>query len=501
MLDISPRLAYLKGRCCRPFGNAVLEPLLPRYALTAMIVACALFMENLDGTIISTSLPAIALDLHEDPIALKLALTSYLLSLAVFIPASGWVADRFGTRIVFRAAIGVFTLGSVLCGLSHSLTGFVLARVAQGVGGAMMVPVGRLLLLRSVERHNLVRAMAYLTLPALLGPMIGPPVGGFITTYFHWRYIFWINVPIGLLGIVLVTVFIEDIREDRVPRLDITGFLLSGLGLSCLVFGLTVLGRGFLPPWQTAALMIFGAAVLAVYVVHARHVRAPILDLGLLAIPTFRVSVTGGSLFRIGIGAVPLLLPLMLQVSFGMSPLRSGLTTFVAAAGSMAMKATASPIIRMFGFRRILMVNALIGAAFIAANGLFTPAMPIALILGTLLLGGYFRSLEFTAINAIAYADIPQERLSRAVSFASVAQQLSLSIGVAIGAGVVQIMRDRHGGVLELRDFHWAFAAVGLTAAFSFWSFLGLSGDAGDALSRRKAPVAPAVADAKPGTA
>ncbi len=441
-----------------------------------MIVACALFMENLDGTVISTSLPAIALDLHEDPIALKLALTSYLLSLAVFIPASGWVADRFGTRTVFRAAIVVFTLGSILCGLSSSLTGFVLARIAQGVGGAMMVPVGRLLLLRSVERSNLVRALAYLTLPALLGPMIGPPVGGFITTYFHWRYIFWINVPIGVLGVTLVTLFIPDIREKAVPRLDVAGFLLSALGLSCFVFGLTILGRGFLPAWQTAALMAFGAAVFGLYVLHARRAAAPIIDLSLLAIPTFRVSVTGGSLFRIGVGAVPLLLPLMLQLGFGMTPLRSGLTTFVAAAGAMAMKATASPIIKLFGFRRIL--DRQRGDRRRLHRGQ-RPVLPgdadALLILGVLLVGGYFRSLEFTAINAIAYADIEQERLSRAVSFASVAQQISLSVGVAIGAGVVQVMRDEHGGALALGDFHWAFAAVGLVAACSAWSFLRLS--------------------------
>jgi EmrB/QacA subfamily drug resistance transporter len=468
-----------------------------------MIVACALFMENLDGTVISTSLPAIAADLHEDPIALKLALTSYLLSLAVFIPASGWVADRFGTRTVFRAAIVVFTLGSISCGLSHSLEGFVLARIGQGVGGAMMVPVGRLLLLRSVERHNLVRALAYLTLPALLGPMLGPPVGGFITTYFHWRYIFWINVPIGVLGVALVTAFIADIRESHVRPLDIPGFFLSAVGLSSVVFGLTILGRGFLPASQTIALIVFGMAVLAVYVVHARRTPAPIIDLSLLSITTFRVSVTGGSLFRIGIGALPLLLPLMLQISFGMSPLGSGLTTFVAAAGAMAMKATAAPILNTFGFKRVLVANAIVGGLFIAANAVFTPATPTAVILGILLVGGYFRSLEFTGINAIAYADVEQDRLSRAVSFASVAQQLSISIGVALGAGVVQILRARHGGgALELGDFHWAFVAVAVVTTLSAWSFIRLPANAGASLSRvGPARAAGAVAEAKPGAA
>ncbi len=476
---------------------------MPRYALTALIVACALLMENIDGTVISTSLPAIALDLHEDPIALKLALTSYLLALAVFIPASGWVADRFGTRTVFRAAIIVFTAGSILCGLSSSLTGFVLARVVQGIGGAMMVPVGRLLLLRTVDRRDLVRALSYLTVPALLGPMLGPPLGGFITTYFHWRYIFWINVPIGVLGITLVTLFIENIRDPEVGALDMTGFFLSGVGLASVVFGMTILGRGFIPLWQVLTLIGFGGAVLAVYVRHARRIANPIIDLSLLKVQTFRVSVSGGSLFRIGVGAVPLLLPLMLQIGFGMTPLRSGLTTFVAAVGSMAMKTTASPILTAFGFRRVLVVNCVVGAAFIAVNGLLSPATPIALLLGILLVGGYFRSLQFTGINAIAYADIDIGRMSRAVAFASVAQQLALSVGVALGAGVVQIMRERHGGALELADFHWAFLAVALVSGSSLLAFLRLPTDAGASLSGRPAQgaVAAGVGDARPGSA
>ncbi len=474
---------------------------MPRYALTALIVACALLMENLDGTVISTSLPAIARDLHEDPLALKLALTSYLLALAVFIPASGWVADRFGTRTVFRAAIVVFTTGSILCGFSSSLAGFIAARVIQGTGGAMMVPVGRLLLLRTVDRRDLVKALSFLTVPALLGPMLGPPVGGFITTYFEWRYIFWINVPIGILGFTLVSLFIDNIRNDEVGAFDLTGFLLSGFGLSSTVFGMTILGRGIVPLPAVAAMIAFGVVMLACYVRHARRAAHPILDLGLLRVPTFRVSVTGGTLFRIGIGAVPLLLPLMLQVGFGMDPLRSGLTTFVAAAGSMMMKATASPILNAFGFRRVLLVNGVIGAAFIAFNGLLTPATPVVLLMGTLLVGGYFRSLEFTGINAIAYADIDHAWMSRAVSFASVAQQLALSIGVALGAGVVQVMHARHGGALALSDFHWAFAAVALVSASSIIAFARLPADAGAALGTPPAKAAAGLNDARPGPA
>lgn len=476
---------------------------LPRYAFTALIVACALFMENLDGTVISTSLPAIARDLHEDPIALKLALTAYLLALAVFIPASGWVADKFGTRIVFRAAIIVFTTGSILCGLSSTLGGFVVSRIIQGTGGAMMVPVGRLLLLRTVDRQSLVRAMSYLTFPALLGPMLGPPVGGFITTYFHWRYIFWINVPIGILGVTLVTLFIENVKVAEVPKLDAIGFILSGLGLSSLVFGFTLLGRDFVPLWIVLGLIAFGGLMVAIYIGHARRTEAPIIDLTLLRVPTFRVSVTGGSLFRIGIGAIPLLLPLMLQIGFGMSPLQSGLTTFISAAGAMAMKTTASPILNRFGFKRVLVVNGLVGAGFVASNALFTPQTPMAIILCVLLVGGFFRSLQFTGINAIAYADVEQDCMSRAVSFAAVAQQLALSIGVAVGAGILQVMRARHGGALALGDFHWAFVVVAALSAVSILAFLRLPADAGASLSGRpsKGAAARAVSDARPGSA
>ena len=282
---------------------------MPSYLISALTVACALFMENLDSTVISTSLPAIAKDLHEDPISLKLALTSYLVSLAIFIPASGWAADRFGARKIFRMAILVFTLGSILCGMAATLPGFVGARVIQGLGGAMMVPVGRLLLLRSVERSELVNALSYLTVPALLGPIMGPLLGGFITTYFHWRWIFWINVPICVIGLVLATVFVKDVAGEATWPLDVRGFLLCGLGLSCLLFGLGGAGRGLMP-WE-AAIFLGGLGVLALtaYVLHARRAAFPLLDLKLLSIKTFRASVMGGSLFRIGIGSIPFFAP------------------------------------------------------------------------------------------------------------------------------------------------------------------------------------------------
>jgi EmrB/QacA subfamily drug resistance transporter len=461
---------------------------LPRYGITALIVACALFMENLDGTVISTSLPAIAADLHQDPIALKLALTSYLLSLAIFIPASGWAADKFGARTIFRAAILIFTLGSILCGQSSTLWEFVVARMIQGLGGAMMVPVGRLVLLRTVPRSEVVGALSYLMVPALLGPLCGPLIGGFITTYFHWRWIFYVNVPIGIVGIALVSLYIKNIHGEEIWPLDVKGFLLSGAGLASLIFGLTVAGRGFIGKGIIFALLTAGAVFLAAYVAHARKTKFPILDLRLLAMPTFRASIVGGSLFRIGVGAMPLLLPLMLQVGFRMNAFQSGTITFVAAAGAMLMKVTAVPILRLFGFRRVLIFDALLSSAFLASYGFLAPSL---LLMGLLLFGGFFRSLEFTAINAITYAEIGGAAMSRATSFSAVAQQLSLSLGVAVGAFGIELSQYFRGATeLTAADFPWAFVGVAVISASSVLLFLNLPKDAGLDLAgppRRKA--------------
>ncbi len=461
------------------------------FVLTPLIVACALFMENLDSTIVATSLPAIAADLHQDPIALKLSMTSYMLAQAVFIPASGWVADRFGAKRVFRAAIVVFTLGSILCGLSSTLPQFVAARIFQGCGGAMMTPVGRLTLFRSVERSEIVRAMAYLTIPALVGPMLGPPLGGFISTYLHWRWNFWINVPVGALGVVLTTLYIPDIREANVSAFDARGFVLSGLGLSSLIFGLTVLGRNFIGHDANIGLILFGLCCMAVYVRHAQKAANPILDLRLLRIKTFWASLVGGFLFRIGVGATPFLLPLLLQLGFGMSPFQSGLTTFIATAGALVMKAAAATALQRFGFRSTLVFNSLVGAAFLAANGFFRPATPEALLLVVLFAGGFFRSLQFTALNALAYADVDNASLSKATSFTAVAQQLSLASGVAIGAAVIEATRGLSpGGVIGAQSFPPAFFAVAAIAASSALVFMRLPEDAGAMLSGHKRQLA-----------
>ncbi|HML91841.1 DHA2 family efflux MFS transporter permease subunit [Methyloceanibacter sp.] len=458
---------------------------MPRYYVT-LIVAVALFMETMDSTIIATSLPAIAADLGEDPIALKLALTSYLLSLAVFIPISGWMADRFGARTVFRAAIVVFTLGSAACGFSTSLLDFILFRVVQGMGGAMMVPVGRLVILRSIPKSELISSLAWLTVPALMGPVIGPPLGGFITTMFSWRWIFWINIPVGLLGIYLATRFIENFKEEKVPALDLKGFFLSGIGLAGLAFGFTIVGQPLFPSWFVAGLLTVGAISCVLYVRHALKIPAPLLDLRLLKIPTFFANIAGGFLFRIGVGATPFLLPLYFQLGFGMTPLESGMLTFSIAVGAIVMKTTAAPILRQFGYRPILVWNAIIAGSFIMVCALFTEATPQVVILATLLVGGFFRSLEFTAINTIAYADIDGHEMSKATSFASVSQQISISAGVAVGALVLEMQRaGREGHEVLASDFHAAFLIVGAIAASSALVFMRLPKDAGASLSRR----------------
>ncbi len=452
--------------------------------LTAFIIATALFMENMDGTVLATSLPAIAHDLGQDPIVLKLALTSYLLTLAVFIPASGWVADKLGARTVFCSAIAVFTLGSILCGASSSLPTLIAARVFQGLGGAMMVPVGRLVLLRSTPKAEMVNALAYLTVPALIGPIAGPPLGGFITTYFHWRWIFWINVPIGLFGIALSLKFIENIREREIARFDFNGFFLSGPGLLALIFGLTIIGRDIVPASVDVGLILGGVALLVAYVRHARRDPDAIIDLKLLKSPTFFTGVVGGFLFRIGIGAIPFLLPLLLQIGFGLTPFESGSLTFAAAAGAMAMKFSASAILRRWGFRRVLIVNGVISALFLASYGLFTAHTPHWLLVAALLSGGFFRSLEFTALNALGYADIDPARMSRATSFASVVQQMSGAVGVSVAAASIESIRFALGdGQLVARDMSLSFGVVALIALSSIAIFARLKPEAGAEVS------------------
>lgn len=456
--------------------------------LLPLIVACALFIENMDSTVISTSLPAIAKDLATDPIALKLALTTYLLALAVFIPISGWVADRFGARPTFMSAIGVFLLGSIGCAASSSLETMVAARFLQGMGGAMMVPVGRLVLLRTVPKNELVQALSWLTIPALVGPVVGPPLGGFITTYFDWRWIFLINIPMGLLGIALAKRFIPDLREPT-PPLDWLGFALAGFGLALAMFGFSTLGRHLVSTSLAIAALVIGVAALIGYVWHARRHPHPLLDLRLFRLPTYRAGVLGGSLFRIGIGATPFLLPLMLQLGFGLSPVQSGLLTFVSAIGAMFMKTIAANVLRRFGFRNVLIFNALIASLMLCGFGLFRPETPHVFIIGTLLVSGCFRSLQFTSLNAISYAEVDTPKMGQASSLAGMMQQLSLSMGVAVGGYILEIAGViGHRPSTDVHNFYIAFVVVGLISASSAWMMWRLPRNAGAEMAGHAQP-------------
>ena len=329
--------------------------------------------------------------------------------------------------------------------------------------------------------------MSLVTIPALVGPICGPPLGGFITTYASWHWIFIINVPIGLVGLAMATRYIPDVRTERPAPFDFVGFILSGLGIGGLAFGLSVMGLEFLPVGVVAALLGVGAASTAAYIVYARHKAAPILDLGLLKLPTFRASIFGGFLFRLGIGALPFLLPLLLQIGFDLTPFQSGLITFTGALGSMFMKAAVAGVLRRLGYRPVLVYNSLLSAAFLAACASFVPGMPFAAMIVILLSGGFFRSLQFTSINTLAYAEIEPQLMSRATTLVSVAQQLSLSTGVAVGALVVETtLRLKHGTTMSAMDFPPAFLAVGALSASAAFVFARLPPDAGAELSGRK---------------
>ncbi len=462
------------------------------FRLVAMIVGSALFMEQLDASVLATALPAMGRSFHVPALSMSVALTSYLLSLAVFIPASGRAADRFGARTVFRAAIGLFTLGSILCAQADSLGFLVGARILQGLGGAMMVPVGRLALLRSTEKSQLVSAMSWVLIPALIGPIAGPPVGGFFVTYLNWRWIFYINVPIGVLGMVLATLFIPDVREATRERFDALGLLLSGVTLACLTFGLELGGRGVISPAETLAVVVLGVVAGAAYLRHAKRCPAPILDLSLMRYATFRLSVLGGSLTRIVAGASPFLLPLMMQLGFGMSAAQSGLITFAGAAGAMGMKLTAGPVLRRFGFRATLIWTGALSAGSAACCAAFRPDWPLAAIYAVLLLGGFFTSLMFTAYNTIAYDEIPRARMSAATSFYATFQQLMLSLGIAVAAAVLSASRHVTGHATPgLIDFSAAFLTVAFISLCASPICALLPQDAGDQMSgHRTSPAA-----------
>jgi EmrB/QacA subfamily drug resistance transporter len=453
-----------------------------------LIIATALLMENIDAAVLSTSLPQIARDLGSDPIHLKLVLTTYLLALAIFIPASGWAADRFGARRIFRWAIVVFALGSIACGLSNNLGELVAARALQGIGGSMMTPVGRLIVLRGVPREGLVGALAWLTVPALMGPVIGPLLGGYITTFWDWRWIFWINIPIAVLGVILAGLYVPDLREPEPRSFDGFGFLLLGPGLAGFLTGATLLGLNLASTPVVMALLIGGAGLTITYIFHALRVPAPLVDLRLLSLPTFRTTITAGTMFRIGVGASTFLLPLMFQIGFGMTPFQSGALTFVSGLGAMVMKFLAQPLLRRFGFRKVLGINAVIAAIFVLAPAFFSPTTPWQLMMLVLFVGGLSRSLQFTSVNAIAYADVSAERLSSATSFSAVMQQLTGTIGITMAAMLLEASGAFRGvAATDLGNFPLVYAVMAVMAMSSALVFARLSPLAGATLLRKQA--------------
>ncbi len=460
-----------------------------------LILAVALFMEQMDSTVIATALPTIADDLGVSPITLKLALTSYMVALAMFIPISGWMSDKFGAKKVFRLAICVFIVGSILCAISDTLIQFVMSRFLQGMGGAMMTPVGRLVLLRTTKRSDLVSAMALLTIPALVGPLTGPPIGGFITTYFSWHWIFIINVPIGLAGLYLTGRYLPEIPPMETGRMDWIGFLLTSVAASGVVFGLSVIGLPALPPAVGISATLAGFIACVLYVRHAGRHPHPILNLKIFNDRAFRASTTGGTLFRIATGAIPFLMPLMLQLGFGLNPFQSGLITFSGAIGALTVKFMARRVFALTGFRTALMVAGMLGAAMTAVNGFFTPETPHIWIIGALLFAGFFRSLFFTGVNALGYSEISDELASQATSMASALQQVSLALGVAFAAFILEMSSFYSGSHLQLADFHLAFFIVAAISVFSIFPIFRLDRLTGADVSghRRRRP-----ADAQP---
>jgi EmrB/QacA subfamily drug resistance transporter len=416
--------------------------------------------------------------------------TSYLLAMAVFVPLSGWLADRFGARPIFACSIIGFTLTSMACGLSETLTQLIFARVLQGTSAALMIPVGRLLLLRTFEKSRLMHVMTYISVPAMLGPVVGPPLGGLIVTHASWRWIFFINLPIGVLGLVLAAIFIRRTPPGSEPGpFDLRGFMLITFALATGMAAIETIGRGLIGTAAIILLLVGSAVGFLVYTRHARHSAAPIIDLGLLRIQTFTAAVMGGVFFRMVVGTMPFLLPLLFQMGFGMSPILSGVLTFASAAGAISMRVCASWIARRFGFRNSIIANLWLNAASCVVCALFQPGTPVVAIFVILLVGGLFRAYVVSAANTLAFADIPPERMSRATSFAGMMQQLSQSLGVALAAFVLHLtLLYKGSAVLGPDDFRPAFIVTGLFVLSGLYFFVPLPPDAGAEVSRHVIP-------------
>ena len=445
--------------------------------IVPVVVAGAFFMDGLDSSIISTSLPQMATSFAVSPPQMSAAITSYLISLAIFIPISGWIADRFGARHVFCAAIGFFTLGSVLCGLSETLPALVLSRIVQGFGGAMMTPVGRLILTRTFPKDQLMKAMGYYMLPGMIGPTMGPLVGGFITTYFTWHWNFYINVPIGLIGIVVALRYIPDVRMPRPSAFDIPGFIIIACGMGTAQFAIENLGRHTIDNAVEAVLVGLALAILAGYWIYARRRSAPVLELKMFRCRTFSIAVLAGSVIRAGIATVPFLLPLLLQVGFGLNPFQSGLLTFLNTAGAMSMRAWVRHLVRRFGFRSVFMCGVFLDSGLMAGFALFEPTTPHLLIAAYLFVFGVLRSAQMIGMSALAYSDIADNDMSKATSIFALAQRLSQSLGVGISATLLAFLAGT--GAITLLDFRIVFIAIALLMASSAIGFRRLKPEDG----------------------
>jgi EmrB/QacA subfamily drug resistance transporter len=427
--------------------------------LIPLVCACALFMESLDQTVIATSLPQMAESLGESALRLNLAITSYLLSLAVFIPISGWIADRFGARTVFCVAVGVFTVSSALCGVSTSLTMLVMMRVLQGVGGALMNPVGRLVMLKSFPRSEIVVAMGYVMMPAMIGPALGPLVGGFLTTYASWRWIFFINVPIGFLGIGLAVRYFDNFRSDTLARFDFPGFVLCAVGLAAVQLALEFAGRQRISTFEELLIVATAALFLGAYYFYARRTHDAVIDLALFRIKTFRIGNFAGSLCRVGYGSTSFLLPLLLQLALGFSAFRSGLFTSLIAVSAIAMRVVTPIVLRRLGFRTVLLVNGTIVSGLMMALALITQTTPAWALAGLIIVLGFFRSLQYTALSSLGYAELAGRTISPGSSLSSVMQQLSQSFGIAISATLLAVLAGA-GAIPNQPDFAAAFLVM-----------------------------------------
>lgn len=453
------------------------------------LVAVALFMENLDATIINTAVPTMAASLEVPPLSLKSVLTSYTISLAVFIPISGWIADRFGTCRVFRWAVTLFMLGSLGCGLAPNIHVLVAARILQGIGGAMMTPVGRLALLRAFPRSEMLRTMNYVVIPALLGPLLGPFTGGLIVHWFSWRVIFFINIPLALFGLWMIRRHMPDFRDDEVSPLDRTGFVLFGAGIALLSYVLEVFGEHSMAVGPMTFLAVLSVFLLAAYYWHAKRDDAPLLDLSLFNLRTFRLSVIGGFVTRLGIGGMPFLLPLLYQLGLGFPAWKAGLLTMPQALAAMGMKLISRPVLARLGHRNILLSNTILLGLNIMV---FTQVEPGTPVWGILLLSftqGFFSSLQFTSMNSLAYADVSDRAASKASSIASTAQQLSLSFGVAVGSLTAAWFLgnvNQHNPAESIPALHKAFFTLGCITILSSLTFWGLHPDDGNNVSNRK---------------